>query len=272
MNKFLLVLGFCLAGGVALPPTALAGDDWVVASDQTVTEGRVVGLVKGDIKPIQFGPVVFLGHRQIKSVLIDLSMSEAPYLKGFAVVPALYPGKISAADGDLGSYVIASQIVFDGSTDEYKTVLAEASDESVLNVKGAAQTVVGAGLMALGAVFNNQWLGAIGMTSAGNSSEFGSLIKDDPTWFKSAGAVPTGTQRAVVVLTWIDRRNEAGEFVRTNLYTTLFLTRSETANGRLAELVAYSIRPILAQRLNVLNDKQRAWLNEHGWAKVQVTQ
>lgn len=272
MKKLLLALCLCLAGGVAAPPTAVAGDDtWTVISDKTDPGGRVVSAIKGEGKPIEFGPVVFLGHRQIKTSLLDLSKLEAPYLKGFAVVPAFHPGKEQSAQGDLGSFNIASQILFDGLPEQYTEALTEAGGDSEINVKGVAQTVLGAGLMAVGAVFNNQWLGAIGMTASANSADFASFIKDDPTWFKSVGPVPIWTQRVVVVLTWIDRRNESADFVRVKVYSTLFLAK-DAANDRLAELVVHSYRPLLAQRSLVLNEKQRTWLNEHGWANVQVSE
>lgn len=274
MKKLIWAFCLCLAGGVALPPTAVAGDEqWSVIFDKAIPIGRVVATVKGDGKPVEYGPLLFLGHRSIKSATDTvLSQQEAPYLKGFAAVPAFFPGEAVKHRDKLGSNIIASQIMFAGTTAEYRELINEFGTESTINGKGVAQTLIGGGLLAAGALLNNQWLGALGMASTGASnSDFGSFIKDDPSWFKTVGNVPSAAKWVNVVRTWIDRRDENKDFVRISVYTTVFSNSDEPIDvDQQAKIVAQSYLPILKPMAPSLTDFQRAWLNENGWARLDI--
>lgn len=250
--------------------TAVADSGWSVVLDQTKSTVKVVSVVKTDqATPFLFGPVVFFGHRLSKNLADhELTMLEPSYLKGgFVPVPGMHPGRQFTQEYGVGGNVITSQIAFAGSVSDFKLLVDEGGDGSELNVKGAAQTAIGSALMAVGALFSNQWLGVIGMTASGNSSEFGSFIKDDPTWFKSVGEVPANTELVVVLRSWIDRRDENDDWKRVIVYTTIF-SDSELSKDRLAELVVTSYKPLLKPQ--PLTEKQREWLDRNGWANLKV--
>ena len=250
--------------------SAFADSGWSIVYDQTKEKTKVISVVKTDqAAPFAFGPVVFFGHRLSKNLADhELTMLEPSYLTGgFVPVPSMHPGRQFTQEYGVGGNVITSQIAFAGSVSDFKLLVDEGGDGSELNVKGAAQTVIGSALMAVGALFSNQWLGVIGMTAAGNSSEFGSFIKDDPDWFKSVGEVPANAQIVVVLRTWVDRRDENDDWKRVIVYTTIF-SNAELSKDRVAELVVASYRPLLKPL--PLTEKQREWLDRNGWANLKV--
>lgn len=248
----------------------LADIGWSVVYDQTNDKTRVVSVIKKDqATPFSFGPVVFFGNRQTKLPADhEITKLEANFLAGgYVSVPAWHPGKQDEEWG-IGSNTVTTQTMFAGGLDEFNALVeAGAGDGTEINFKGAAQTVISSALMAVGAVFSNQWLGVIGMTAAGNSSQFGIFVKDDPTFFKSVGDPPGGANQVVVLRTWIDRMDENDDWKRVVVYTTIF-SDAELSKDRMAEQTVASYKPLLKpQQLTV---KQREWLDRNGWANLKV--
>lgn len=257
-----------------LPAISQAGDgDWRTVFDQTSADSRVVSVVKQpDEKPFPFGPIVFFGHRLSTGIKDqELTRLQAAYLTGgFVAIPSpSHPGRKVDKEWGLQPGVITSQLMYNGNVEGYKNLEAEIGDNAATaNIKGIAQTVFGSALMAVGAIFHNEWLGSLGMASASNSAEFGSLVVDDPSWFKTLGDVPPNAKNIVVVRTWIDRRDENDDFKRVILYTTIFGNRDELETEQIAKQATTAAMPLLIAR--PLSEKQREWLDRSGWANLKV--
>lgn len=277
MKKLFWALCLCVAGGVALPPTAVAGADWKVIHDSMDGSVRTIAFTKSTLEPplVSLGPIVFVypGVRpDLGTINFNESFAVSLAKKGFTSVPGAHVGSKIGREFDLGGSSLNSKLMFAGAFDDFKPIAAEMAEKNgqVINWAGVGETLVSGVALAAGALLNNQYLGVAGMTMASQQSQFGSFKKDDTEWFKvapdmetSGGPVPV---QVAVVKSLLSRYDSSGFFERSYLDPIFLMVITykkmpddkliELASNRLAEQVK-----ALAPPIPELNDKQKEWLN-----------
>lgn len=276
MKKIFWALCLCVAGGVALPPTAVAGDDWKIISDDSAGSVRAIAFVKSDVElPLQFfGPIVFAYPGKTPTVITaqyNDDFKRSLDLVGYKAVVGGHPGVKIAKEFDLGGTSINSRVMYLGSYTDFKPIAAEMADKNgqIVNWAGVVQTVTSGFALATGAVLSNQYLGVAGMTAANMQSQFGSFSKDDIDWFKvspdplSGGREPS---QVVVIKASISRYDWSGFWMKACL-DPVFLTvllyepiSHDTALEVAADRMAKTISGMANYPVPSLNDRQSAWI------------